>query len=180
MLIERSGECDDALDVVRARVGSFLSARGCRLNGDAFSRGSLFGTLTGLNPRRWKVRATLQSESPGRFRLRFDVNTTGQMVTDGERQFWEQEFAATLAVVVGAQPPNFDSTGAAVASANRGAVKAMLLYAVIGGAAFGLLQYVAHRNGATLLPGFTGIGAGLGVAFGFQKWRQDEARRGPK
>ena len=78
---------------VRGRVVRFLTSRGYRTTADPaeFKRGSLFGSLTGFTPKKWAVTVRFKTVEPGVFFYRFEIDTTGQSVTKGERDFWTKK-----------------------------------------------------------------------------------------
>src|SRR5262245_25772756 len=78
------------------RGSEFLTRRGYEKTGThgVYTRGSLVGTLTSFSPRRWKVTALLSTDDRNIHRVTFRVNTTGQLVSALEEEFWNSEFAA--------------------------------------------------------------------------------------
>jgi hypothetical protein len=168
MLLEASSSCTDAESVIRERFDAFMLSRGYRTDGTAMVRGSRLGTFTSLNPRKWAVRVTLEPRAPMRHFLRFDVNTSGQMtITPSERGFWERELEATVNVLDGKSAGDLDAAEAAATSSSK-----FLLLHVFGFlAVFAAVELVGAFKGFRLPPGFSAIGAGIGFAVGYHRWK---------
>jgi hypothetical protein len=169
MELETVVAVDHPADAVRARAQAFLAARGYRRTDTGFVRGSLWGTFTALNPRKWKAHVSVTTLASGHCGLRFDVNTTGHVtILPSERKFWEDELEATACVVRGDPAPDLDVVEAETKAAGWRTVQVMLAYAISLATAFGILQVVLARKGVVLPPGFTGIGAGVGAVLGLR------------
>lgn len=98
MRLERTFEVNATASDCGDRLISFLQNLGyVREPGSAlrFRRGALLGSLTSFSPNKWKTKASAAVErlddqrSTVSFSL--DVNTTGQLVTEGEREYWNKE-----------------------------------------------------------------------------------------
>ncbi len=88
-------------EAIRRRLTHFMTQEGYRPsnNSDAlcFERGSLLGSFTAFSPKGWQAKVRIQlSENYGgtTAQVTFNINTTGQMVTAKEREFWDAELAA--------------------------------------------------------------------------------------
>lgn len=62
-----------------------------------YKRGSLFGSRTSFTPRGWECSVTIEvvpsSDQTTHVSICFDVNTSGQVVTQRERRFWDTELS---------------------------------------------------------------------------------------
>lgn len=168
MQLESNLDCQDEPALVRERFCAFLTSRGYRAEGGAMLRGSWWGTLTSFKPSKWAVRATLEPRDGHSHSLRFEVNTTGQVVTDQERKFWNDEFQAALSVAGGGEAGELEQAAASATASG----KKILLYAASCSVAFGVIEYIARSRGLPVPPGLAGVGAGVGVAMGLQKTKQ--------
>lgn len=163
-------DSSDAERDVRGRVVRFLTSRGYSTSSDPaeFKRGSLFGSLTGFTPKKWAVTVRFKPVEPGVFFYRFEIDTTGQTVTNREREFWEKEKQGLVDTIQG-RPVALDASDQAVASQNKEILKTILSYSIGGGLLVGVAVIGLHFVGVEVFPGFAGIGAGLGAAIGLQR-----------
>ena len=161
----------------RERVAKFLLGRGFRRERDALVRGSLWGTLSGINPKRWAARVSLGPEPGGGSRLRFDINTIGHpLISEAEHGFWNEEFEAAVVALEGGNPPDVSSTERAVVSSTLRLLGFTVLYAFVFAFAFGLVMVLARQLGISLPKPLTGVGAGIGVWLGIRKWQQADSK----
>lgn len=113
--IERLVEFPDESSVALRRVYEFMTGRGYRyaaqLAPPRFRRGNLLGHLIALTPRSWlaTVAITVPKEETATAQCVFEVDTTGQIVTLLEKDFWESE-ADELAAVLRNQEVSNKST----------------------------------------------------------------------
>jgi hypothetical protein len=85
--------------LIEQRTELFLTKSGYRRKEPSphiiFQRGSKFGSLTSNSPQNWKVEVEIQismeNETTNRVNLIFHIDTTGQWVTDKERDYWTNE-----------------------------------------------------------------------------------------
>ena len=161
----------DSETQVRGRVVRFLTSRGYRTTADQaeFKRGSLFGSLTGFTPKKWAVTVRFKTVEPGVFFYRFEIDTTGQSVTKGERDFWDKEKKALEHTIEGRVSNTMDASDREVASQGMQIVKTIFIYSVGGAFIVGAATIALHVVGIEIFPGVTGIGAGIGAAVGFQR-----------
>ncbi len=121
MRIERRIDIKISLAQAREQVAAYLQQVGYKPEEAGptltFKRGSKLGTWTSFSPRKWQARARVDlaqassAASPesggGGFPLTtaiitIDVDTSGQMVTQGEREFWAQEVDGLVRTLYGA------------------------------------------------------------------------------
>jgi len=80
---------------VDARVAGLLESMGYRVvrlpDGLTYKRGSLFGSLTAFTPKKWAARVRVRASAPSPLNVTFEIDTTGQVLTDAERRFWAKE-----------------------------------------------------------------------------------------
>ncbi len=154
-------------DAVRAQAEAFLESRGYRRSAAAFARGSLWGTLSALDPRRWKASVTMKTLSTGHVGVRFDVNTIGHLrILPSEQKFWEDELSGVAAVLKGEAPPNLDALDAATKAEGRRTVGVVLGTVTSMSVACGIAQVIGASRGVSLPPYLVGVGAGVGMLVG--------------
>lgn len=156
---------------VRRRVVQFLTSRGYKSSSDPaeFKRGSLFGSLTGFSPKKWAVTVRLKTVEPGVYFYRFEIDTTGQKVTRGERAFWDQEKRALEGTIDGRSSHELDVSDREVASETKRLVTEIALYSFAGALLVGGATVALHLVGVEIFPGIAGVGAGIGAAVGCQR-----------
>jgi hypothetical protein len=146
-------------------------SRGYRSEAGAWARGSLWGSLVGMSPRAWQAKVRLETERGDRCRVRFDINSTFQVVTDEEQRFYQSELDGALAVARGDSPPDLGPPATAVRAANFRTVGHMTLWALVLGVAGEVVHIVA--KGKPLPPELLGTlvfgGMALGWAVGQRK-----------
>jgi hypothetical protein len=108
--------------------------------------------------------------------VHFDINTTGQTVTDHERIFWDDERTALLEALEGRAVRNLEQRDASVQRLNSSILKSVVLYSAAG-ALGALIVFLLMRSGVHLSAGLAGIGAGVGASIGYQRGLQDAERR---
>ncbi len=94
-------------EVLRERMTDHLTKNGYRLVSSqpalTFQRGSRFGSMTAFTPRGWKatvvVGFTANIERETQVSVMLDVDTTGQLVLEREKKFWQSEFDAMVKAV---------------------------------------------------------------------------------
>jgi hypothetical protein len=166
---------EDAL----ARAQAFLESRGYRRTAAGLVRGSFWGTLSGLDPRRWKASVTVKMFATGHCGVRFDVDTTGHLnLLPSERKFWDDELGALCAVLRGEPPPNLDALDAATKAEGWRTAGIVLACATVMTVALAIVQVVGARSGVRLPPGFPGVGAGVGIVVGLMIAARTAAPRG--
>jgi hypothetical protein len=80
----------------RERIVAYFKAAGYRQRSESpltFERGSLLGTFFGFSPSAWHVKTTINITND-LVLADFDINTTGQLVRDNMRAFWQAEMLA--------------------------------------------------------------------------------------
>ncbi len=179
MIFEGTVVCDCAADEARLRVASVFASRGYAVNGATFSRGSRLGSFLGVNPRRWKVEATLGNPSPGRFTVKLAVDATGQLVTGAEEAYWHREHGGARAALTGDQSQP-DAAGRGALWANWRAPLFIVPYALLGGGLLAFVRDVAHRYGITNFALIFAVGLFASVLAGLVHWLSFEANRARK
>ncbi len=96
MMLDQQVTTDRSRDDVRRDVAAWFGRQGYRNDGGPlrFRRGSLLGSLFGLSPKKWGVKAQVvlsMAKSGVRAEARWNVDTSGQIVTETEEQFWHME-----------------------------------------------------------------------------------------
>lgn len=155
-------------DEAAARAQAFLQSRGYRRGTADFVRGSLWGTLSALDPRKWKARVSIRILKADHCGLVFDVNTAGHpFLLPSERRFWDGELEALSSVLRGETPtPELDIADAATRAAGWRAVWFALGCATSMAIGCGVVQIMLARQRIAPPPGLVGVGAGVGVAVG--------------
>ncbi len=121
MRIERWVETRYSKEQAQEQIAAYLQQVGYQLEeagaGLVFKRGSRLGTWTSFSPRKWYARVTIEF-APGHeggaspepavedfshtaVVITIDVDTSGQMVTRGEREFWAQEIGGLVRALQG-------------------------------------------------------------------------------
>ena len=149
---------------VRGRVVRFLTSRRYRTTADPaeFKRGSLFGSLTGFTPKKWAVTVRFKTVEPGVFFYRFEIDTTGQSVTSGERAFWDREKKSLEDTIEGRVSNTMDASDREVASQGMQIVKTIFIYSVGGAFIVGAATIALHFVGIEIFSGVAAIGAAVG------------------
>lgn len=165
--IERIVEFPDENSEALRRTYEFMTNRGYRyaaqLTPPKFRRGNLLGHLTALTPKSWRttVIITIPEKETATAHCIFEVDTTGQIVTVLEKDFWEAEADELTAVLRKEIAPNKSArlAGAALKQnlavlglATLAAGAAMFFYpavtlttaAGVGGVAFLLVFSAGH------------------------------------
>jgi len=161
-------------NIVRDRVIAYFTKADYTLGTSqshlAYQRGSGLGSLVSFSPRGWKVNATIQitssSDQLTQVAVTFDINTTGQWVTESERRFWQSEFDDLEKAI---QTGDMDIS-ASTRKAQSSLMQNLLACALIIGSTI-VLAIVADLlfNSRTALN----VGEAVGLALGFlisQRW----------
>lgn len=105
MRLEQTFVAPKDQQTVLANIATYLENKGYKRREEeiyapsslVYERGSKFGSMTGFSPKRWRVVANVQAQpNPAggtQVTAVFDVNTTGQVVVQRERDFWDKELA---------------------------------------------------------------------------------------
>lgn len=106
MKLERTFEVTASPSDARQRISASLSQAGYRLGSESvlkFNRGSIVGSLSSFSPRKWKADGQIVfrvlDENSVRLLLDLDVNTTGQIVTERETDYWNAEVDGIQAAI---------------------------------------------------------------------------------
>jgi hypothetical protein len=130
-----------------------------------FRRGSVLGSLTSFTPRSWRVKVTIEYKSldQGTYAaVAFNINTSGQVVTDNERKFWNEELSGLEAIIAGTVSPDVSTQ-----TGQKSLVENLLAFAFLCGLtlAFAFLaRAIWHSQFAFYSGGFIGLVLGLEVA----------------
>jgi hypothetical protein len=99
MILDRTFTTGENEQTVRALISDYLQKRGYKQRESepnlVYERGSCLGSRFALSTKQWRVTATVQTR-PGQdwatdVVATLDIDTTGQMVIQRERNFWEKE-----------------------------------------------------------------------------------------
>jgi hypothetical protein len=174
MKLDRSITIGENEDTIRDRIDAYLNRVGYKqvsVQPDlVYERGSVLGSLVSFTPKGWQAKASIQIKATfdqaTDVVVNVDVNTTGQLVTEKERSFWNSELDGLETAV---------HTGTmdviAVAGSERSSlVQNLVVAAVIISLTIGL-AVVARMILETRLALY--VGGGIGLAVGFviaKKW----------
>ena len=130
-----------------------------------FQRGSTLRTIITFSPARWRTDVYIDTESG---RVRVDVRTTGQLVTDSEREFidaFADELFAELGMAPGPETTAMTQSSGSSALARRATIKNVKL-AVVSTifSALGTFAFFAFALGNTALAAGA-FGLGLLILF---------------
>jgi len=163
--------CSDSAEVVRSRLNAHLNARGFR---DITthpgvllecSRGSIAATLVAVSPKQWAAKLRVFEPEDDAYRVELHVNTIGQIVSAGEKQFWDAECDA-ISQVVGSDAaviPDFDQKSAKSARRAHGLMAGYSIgFAIPAAIASFRLPHLGILHPVSLV----GLAAGLGAAVG--------------
>jgi hypothetical protein len=96
---------------IRKRVTEFLIYMGYQQHSDGkelvFKRGSITGTFFSMNPRKWNTNVKIRLYPDGNGTVvesLFDINTSGQVVTAKEKEYWNSELDNFQAVLCSDEP----------------------------------------------------------------------------
>jgi hypothetical protein len=156
--------------VVKERVRSFLSAADYRelsLSPMKYQRGSLFGTLTALSPKKWQADALVETEPAGEtqtnVRLKLDVNTTGHIVLPKEIDYWQSEMDSFEQDITSGEikVESLNKSAGAVKSSVIKGMMIFLLAAVLVGVPAGVLLGLLLEIRAARYGVLIGLAAGM-------------------
>lgn len=99
MQLEKTIFFDQTPAAVRAQIDQFFTARGYRAAGGPgeiqYRRGSKWGSLTSFTPKGWLCVISINLRTEGTeaswMQATYQIDTSGQMVTQKEREFWQAE-----------------------------------------------------------------------------------------
>lgn len=98
MKLERNITIFESETVIRTRISAYLEKQGYKLVKSQpsliYERGSSLGSFVSFSPKGWQAKifvALSASNDQTTVAVRFDINTTGQLVIEGERRFWKTE-----------------------------------------------------------------------------------------
>lgn len=101
MKLDRTFTTRESEPMARKLIASYLESRGYKQREAnailVYERGSGLGSWTSFSTKHWKVIVTIQThpnaDGTTNVVAILDINTTGQIVTQKERDFWEKELA---------------------------------------------------------------------------------------
>lgn len=105
---------------------------------DQYERGSLLGSFISFSPRGWRCLATVRVRPAGpdrsSVRLGLEVNTSGQMVTAPERDYWEAEADGFHAAITTGETraTELSATAEAIESGGKGWLNEQVVSTVAG------------------------------------------------
>lgn len=108
MKLERSIQTSESKEIIYARIASYLDKTGYKQidpqNPQLFMRGSVLGSILSFSPKGWQVKTTfeilVQSEQISSVSVNVDINTKGQVITERERLFWDNEIDGLEAAIL--------------------------------------------------------------------------------
>jgi hypothetical protein len=163
MKLERAIAVQESEATLQSRAVAYLEQAGYKQvslrPSITFCRGSAFGSRTSFSPRGWQVQTTvriLPSDQTHNVSIKFDINSTGQLVTEKERSFWESELNELETSIRGGYIDLAGSTGQSQSSLHQN-LKAVAV--IIG------LALVFGITALAVLG--TRLGVEIGVALGF-------------
>ena len=176
MKLQYQFESQESEATLCERISNHLTQSGFRLVNSQpimiYQRGSIFGSMLSFSPRDWKAKAVAQisskDEQTKQVCIELDINTTGQMVTEKENAFWQNELDcfAQMAATGSISARSAESKEAAESTANQNwaAIGLILLIGVVM-AIVGVFVFGTKEAG--YITGF--IGASLGYYLA-QQW----------
>ena len=179
MRLERAVTSADPEQAVASRARRFLESRGYRLDGDAFRRGSLWGSWFSVTPRKWGARAAVLAAGHERYDIKIDVSVSGRVAMLSELKFWNEELAAIAAAIEGTDAPGdgLGNTEAVVQRSNWRTINLAAAYSGVLGLVFGAIQVLVDPMATTLPEWFVGVGISAGGALALLQRRVDDRRR---
>ncbi len=135
-----------------------------------YQRGSSLGSLLSFSPKGWKVNAIVQIASSfsqlTQVTVTFDINTTGQLVTESERKFWQNELDDLARAI---------QTGRVDKSASTKEAQSSLVQNLLAGTVIIGLTIVLASGARLIFDSQTAfyVGGAVGLIFGFliaQRW----------
>jgi hypothetical protein len=172
MNLERTFVVAQPEAVVAERARNFLSAAGYQavsLSPVRYKRGTLFGSLASISPKKWQAQASVEVAPSGggqtTVALKLDVNTKGHIITQKEVAYWQTEVESfERAVSVG--DVNAGGLDDAVAAVTKSVWKGFLVFVLVAlgvGVPVGLLASRINRS-FSVVGIVIGICAGLAAA----------------
>ena len=179
MKLERTITVEESRSTLEARTIAYLEQAGYKQVSSQTSiiyrRGSIFGTWLSFSPKSWQVQATTQivsSEKTSDVSIKFDVNSTGQLITEKERNFWNTELDG---LEVAIRSGNIDiKTSISQAQSSRSQNRLTSAIIMIVMVVFGMVGRVILGTRLGLL-----VGAALGAVTGFLiagRWQKYKIR----
>lgn len=161
MLLQRTISLTEDNDSVQQRADAYMLAAGYRkvASGPSpltYQRGSSLGSLAGFSPRGWQVTAQVNpapQEQSAEAHVTLDINSTGQVVTPGDRLFWAAELDGLEHAL---------KTGEVSTSASIETAQTVLLQKIIGAVLMPLLVLVLALL-VTVATGSMLIGLAAGI-----------------
>lgn len=154
--------------VVEERARNFLSAAGYQsvsLSPVEYKRGTLFGSLASISPKKWQARASVEVTPSGAAQtvvaLKVDVNTKGHIITQKEVAYWQTEVESFERAVSAGEvdPGSLDDAAGAV---SKSVWKGLLVFMLVGlcvGIPIGLIMTRVN-------PALTVVGVVIGITTG--------------
>jgi hypothetical protein len=174
MKLDRRITIGENEDTIRKCIDAYLNKAGYKqvsVQPDLiYERGSLLGSLISFSPKGWQAKASIQvkptSDQATEVLVIVDVNTTGQMVTEKERNFWNSELDGLETAIHAGTMDAIVIVGAERSSLIQNLVVTVVIIGLVIG-----LAVVAHMILETRQALF--LGGGIGLAVGFviaKKW----------
>lgn len=167
---ENSGSKDEVLNSLRDYLFTLGYKAKKKNDGFILTRGSLLGSMTSITPRRWKTIVKIFSKEAFKYQVQYDINTTGQMITEPEKSFWKKEKENVSRVLSGGDPVSIELVESEVSSLAKKVILRIVVFSTIGALIGAILVVVGRLIGNEIRAGtLPGIGAGIGACYGMMK-----------
>lgn len=168
MNLERTFMVARPEEIVKDRARNFLSAAGYQAVSSSpvkYKRGTLFGSLASISPKKWQAQASVEVTPSGgnqsMVALKIDVNTRGHIITQKEVAYWRTEVEG-FERAVSAGEVNPDGLDEAVGAVTKSVWKGFLVFVLVAlavGVPIGLLMSRINRS-------FSSVGMVIGICAG--------------
>lgn len=174
MKLDRSITIYENEDTIRSRMDAYLTSVGYKQANNqpnlVYERGSALGSLMSFTPKGWQVKVMIQinatADQATDVVVIADINTTGQLVTEKELSFWNNEIdGLENAVHTGTMDVRTVAESERTSLVQNLVIAVLMICLMIG------LAVVARLILDTRLAFY--VGGGIGLAIGFliaKKW----------
>ena len=180
MKLEHTIVVSESEDVVDKRAITWLEKAGYKpvsaQSALVYKRGSLFGSRTSFTPRGWECHVTIKA-APGsgqttHVSICFDINTSGQIVTQKERRFWDTELGGLQEAINSGNIDTLTSTEVAESSLNQNLITILVVFIFAVGV--GIFAYIiSEKYWIALFTVLVIVGIGLLIA---SRWLSHNSR----
>lgn len=135
-----------------------------------FRRGSAIGSFTSFSPKGWQVEARLEISTDGDqvtlVGVEIDINTTGQLVTDKERAYWDNEITEIEAGILTGMVDVVPAAKVAQTSLTQNLIAAVVIIGLMAALAV-IGRILFYSRFAMVAGGVVGLVLGFLIAY---KW----------